>query len=358
MKSIAKDHSIVEAPVRNQPLLLYPQSIARRKLPVNLNSDHLPLFSEELERTIPPTSLLEFQDVRISPDGFLFKGKRILPESFAFPFQLKEWKLRSLVKFFANNYLLRRTRVLDVNVLWITDHWSKGYFHWFADALPRLFVVRDKLDELVLMLPWDYQTRDFVTSSLKAFAVKNVGFIDRGEVLKCQRLFLPTHTAPSGSFNENIIRSVQNILKTAYADSSYNGPGERIYISRGRAPKRKIVNEEEVVERLSAFGFRTIYAEEHSFEEQVRICSRARYLVSNHGAGLTNMLFMNEGGSVLELRHQEERITNCYFSLSSALNLNYFYQTCEPEKPDVRTHSADLLVDPVKLEKNLRLLVA
>jgi hypothetical protein len=47
------------------------------------------------------------------------------------------------------------------------------------------------------------------------------------------------------------------------------------------------------------FDFQTIYAEDLSFEQQVKICSRARHLVSNHGAGLTNMLFMPQGASVL-----------------------------------------------------------
>ena len=357
MKPLAEDDTSVTDSIRDRRTLLYPRSVSRRRLPLNLNSEHLPLFNHELERDIPASRLLEFHDVLVSSDGILFKGTRILPESFAFPFQLKEWKLRSTVKFMVNNHLFHGRRVVDTPVLWITDHWSKGYFHWLAEALPRLFLVRHRLDDLVLVLPWEYQTKDFVMSSLEAFAVKKVDFVDRHEVLKCRRLFLPTHTAPSGSFNEEIIRGVRNILTTAYADSAYDGSGERIYISRGRAPKRKIVNEEELVKRLNDFGFQTIYAEEHSFEEQVRICSRARYIVSSHGAGLTNILFMNEGGSVLELRHHKDRVTNCYFALSSALNLNYFYQACEPENPDIDPHRADLLVDLVELEQNLSLLV-
>ena len=73
------------------------------------------------------------------------------------------------------------------------------------------------------------------------------------------------------------------------------------------------------------------------------------------GAGLTNMLFMKRGGSVLELRHASDHINNCYFTLSSALNLNYFYQTCEPSPVDSNPHTADLIVDPRTLESNLRI---
>ncbi len=132
--------------------------------------------------------------------------------------------------------------------------------------------------------------------------------------------------------------------------------GEKIYISRRHAGKRRIVNEDEVCDVLRSFGFETICTEELSFEQQIRVCSRARYIVSNHGAGLTNTLFMKDGGNVLELRHETDRISNCYFTLSSALNLNYFYQTCAPVN-DAHPHTADLIVDPKELTDNLILLV-
>jgi len=90
----------------------------------------------------------------------------------------------------------------------------------------------------------------------------------------------------------------------------------------------------------------------------VEISSQARYLVSNHGAGMTNMLFMPEGSNVLELRHREDCINNCYFTLSSALNLNYFYQTCPSGGDAQDPHAADLLVDANALRANLTLMLA
>jgi hypothetical protein len=68
------------------------------------------------------------------------------------------------------------------------------------------------------------------------------------------------------------------------------------------------------------------------------------------------MLFMRSG-SVLELRHQTDRIRNWYFTMSSALNLNYFYQLCPPAHEAEDPHTVDLYVDPTELEKNLHLLI-
>jgi hypothetical protein len=67
---------------------------------------------------------------------------------------------------------------------------------------------------------------------------------------------------------------------------------------------------------------------------------------------------MVDGGSVLELRHQTDRTNNCFFTLASALDLNYFYQTCAPQNVKADPHEADLLIDPKELEGNLRLLIA
>lgn len=343
---------------QKQSTVLRQQTWSRRRLPVNFNQDNLALFSHELEKVIPETRLLELNDVRVSPDGILFRRHNMLPESFAFLANMKQWKRRSIVKFFVSNYALRRSRAIEHDVLWITDDWSNGYFHWLTDALTRLFVMRDRLDDFVLLLPWSYQSLDFVHSSLQAFGVKAVEFIRKDEVLKCHRLFMPTHTAPSGHYNEEIIRGVRSLLLQTYGDVPYQGVSGRVYITRNRARKRRIINEEVVLDVLAEFDFQTIYAEDLSFEQQVKICSRARYLVSNHGAGLTNMLFMDEGSSVLELRHQTDCINNCYFTLSSALNLNYFYQTGRSGDDDQDPHAANLVVDASGLRTNLSLMLA
>lgn len=335
---------------------IYAETVARRKLPINFHDEHLPLFEGELERVIPATRLLKFENVLASPEGLLFKGTSILPESFAFPYHLDEWRFRSVVKFLATNYAFRRRRKIERDALWITDYWSTGYFHWLTDVLTRLFVVRDRLSDLLLVLPGTYQTREHVQSSLKVFGVTNVDFIGSEEVVECASLIMPSHTAPSGHFNEEAIRGVRNVLLSAYGDA--NGKDERLYISRRNAGRRKIINEDEVTSVLDRFGFETIHAEDLSFEQQVRTCSRARYIVSNHGAGLTNMMFIRDGGGVLELRHVSDCINNCYFTLASALDLKYFYQTCAPQNASADPHDAHLVVDTDQLEKNLGLLTS
>ena len=331
---------------------LRPEITVTRQRPVNLREPDADLFRHELEKTIPPTQLLRFSNVRITPEGILIKAGRILPESFAFSFLRDEWKMRSVVKLLGRNYLFRKIRDVKEEVVWLTDAWSAGYFHWVADVLSKVFLVRDLARERAVLLPSAYARFDFVGPSLSAFDIRKIQFMGPDEVVRCETLLIPTPVAPSGHFRNDVIHGVRQQLLAQFGAGT-STTNRRIYISRMRAPKRRISNEADILAVLHKLDFETVHAEDLPFVDQVRLFSEARYLVSNHGAGLTNMLFMRSGGSVLELRHKTDRINNCYFTLASALDLNYFYQTCDPLHRDEDAHLADLVVDTERLEQNL-----
>ena len=309
------------------------------------------LFSHELKTTLAPARLIEMHNVSISSDGYLFQGMRMLPESFAFPFLQDNWKKRSVWKFLAVNHLSRKRRPFESDALFITDDWSTGYFHWLSDALPKLSLIRDRLKDLVLILPHQLEGLEFVHSSLKPFGVEKVLFLKEQETIVCRRLFVATSVAPSGRYDQQVIRNVRDLIVNFYGGSS--SPEDLIYLSRSKARKRRIANEDEVIGLLKDHGFRVVHGEDCSFAQQVQIASAARCFVSNHGAGLTNILFMNPGGNVLELRHRADSTNNCYFALSSAAGLNYFYQGCETAAGDEDPHTAEIVVDISTLKQNI-----
>lgn len=333
-------------------ITLCPEITIKRQRPANLRELDVDLFRHELGKTIPPAQLRRFNNVRITPEGILVKGGKILPQSFAFPFLRREWKARSVVKLLGRNYLFRKVRDLREEVVWLTDAWSTGYFHWLADVLSKLYLVQDLARERTVLLPSAYAQFDFVRPSLRAFDIRNIQFMNEDEVVRCETLLLPDPIAPSGHFRDDVIQGVRRQLVGQFGST---GPEthRRIYISRARAPKRRVSNEADVCALLQKHGFETVHAEDLPFIDQVKLFSEARYVVSNHGAGLTNMLFLQPGGSVLELRHRTDRTNMCYFTLASALDLNYFYQTCNPSIPGEDAHTADLLIDVAELEQNL-----
>ena len=94
-----------------------------------------------------------------------------------------------------------------------------------------------------------------------------------------------------------------------------------------------------------------------------RVCgpqrqASTRYLVSVHGAGLTNMLFMQPGSEVLELEMQDDGASHYYYTLLADLDINYYYQFCTPNDPALSVQDADLFVDLAEFKRSVTQLLA
>lgn len=66
---------------------------------------------------------------------------------------------------------------------------------------------------------------------------------------------------------------------------------KRVFVIRGEGASRRISNLADVEAVCRQNGFETVQPETLSFREQMKLFSRVRYLVAEHGAGLTNMAF-------------------------------------------------------------------
>jgi capsular polysaccharide biosynthesis protein len=325
-----------------------------RELPVNYRAEDAALFEHERTKLIPSASLLTLRGVSASADGMLFRHGRVLDESFSAAhvreaFRKSPWRV---LKFLVKNHLFRRRRRHAVPSLWVTDDWSSGYFHWVGDVLPRLFAARDVARELVLLLPSGFDELPFVRSSLPLFDLGGVDFIGAKEVRVCEQLVLPTHTSPSGHYNDPLMRDLRDFI-LARLGLAADRPTRRVYISRGGSSRRRIANEADVMELFGRFDFEVVRFEHLAFEEQVRIATQCRVLAGNHGAGLVNMLFMPAGAKVLELRRTGDRYSNCFFSLASTAGLRYYYQTCDSVLPGSDPHFGDIVVDTDQLRRTL-----
>lgn len=337
---------------KGDEIVLRESSSSKRKLPINIESTDLELFTGELQAEIPDTLLLQFKNVDVAPDGIIFQGNKMMSEVFPSLDSLRRWENpKRKMTFFLKNSLFSFRQKKMQEAFWITDIWSHGYFHWLTDALPRLFTIRDRLGRSALLLPERYRKQEFILSSLKAFSIKDVRFAQK--ITRCENLKMPTHTAPTGNYNEGVIRELRRFYRDFYQASITQPSCEKIYISRSNAGGRKVVNESECISVMEDFGFQTFWFEEYSFEQQVKIALSAKYLISNHGAGLTNMMFMNSGCRVLEFRKTGDSQNNCYFALASALNLDYFYQLCHPKDPYGDSHAGNLVVNCELLKKNI-----
>jgi capsular polysaccharide biosynthesis protein len=89
---------------------------------------------------------------------------------------------------------------------------------------------------------------------------------------------------------------------------------------------RAVENEMEIRSLLMNFGFEFVVFESLSFVEQIKLMHETKIFVSIHGAGFSNMMFMQSKSYVVELINRDyakSEYTFPFWKLSSATNLNY-----------------------------------
>jgi hypothetical protein len=325
--------------------ILFEEHITKRKQPVNFNNGDLQIFEHEFERKIRDTHLLVLKNAFYIYDVIMKFGKsprKYLSYSLVYP----DIPFKTILK---RILLFRRGYIKLEKGVWIADNWSPGHFHWLTDALPRLMASKRENELYPVLLPEHFKHLHYVTESLNLLG-EVVIYFNIQKPIKISKLLLTSHTSDTGNYNRILINELRNTFL-----NKFKVKGDRkIFISRMNAPKRKIVNEIEVVGLLKEYGYEIHYFEEYNFEKQVELISQSKSLVGLHGSGLTNMLFMREGGAVLELRNQDDAQNNCYFSLASELNIHYFYQLNQGNTSDIKT--VDITVDIEKLRGNVEMM--
>jgi capsular polysaccharide biosynthesis protein len=241
--------------------------------------------------------------------------------------------------------------------LWITDNWSHNYFHWLTEALPRLLLARVNGSQAQIVVPEFVAKSEFVQESLKLLGERYVILADRSRH-KFANLTLVSPVAPSGNPDPHVIGQLTAKLRGSFESpnrTSFPKSDLRLWVSRARSARRQIVNEPALTPLLARFGFTIVYPEELSFAEQVDIFSRATVIAGLHGAGLTNMLFMAEGGIVLEVRREDDAHNNCYFALASATKQRYGFALAGPLGGNLA--SGDCFLPELELEQAMERLL-
>lgn len=111
----------------------------------------------------------------------------------------------------------------------------------------------------------------------------------------------------------------------------------RLYVKRRSARNRRVVGEEALEERLETLGFTTVYFEDMTVREQAQTVSDAECIVSLHGAGLANMLFVPRHCLVVELSNLQTMLKRQgdFHPLALASGARYLHVYLDHDHPDV-----------------------
>jgi capsular polysaccharide biosynthesis protein len=326
---------------------LYPGEHIVRPWPCNLQERDRAFFAKNREYDLPPSWLLRLREVSLYWDGVAFHGLQLYPETLVLP-NRPEHNWRGLLYM---HLRLRRQRLpANRRYVLVHDAWSGSYYHWMVDALPRLLAIREQVPGAVLLLP-EYYQQDYQHKTIAALGVEEIAQLHPHTRYVVPQLVAPSRLARVASYNPGAMRELRQVLLAKFPLLPQADLGDRIYISRAQAPRRKVLNEAAVTTCLRELGFAVVQLEDYGFAEQVSIMARARYLISIHGAGLTNMLFMPPGSKVLELQMQDDGTNHYYYTLAADLSIDYYYQFCLPNDPDLTVQDADLTVNVEELRQ-------
>jgi capsular polysaccharide biosynthesis protein len=321
-------------------IIIHNKYISIRKLPANLEIKDTPIFKNELKKNIPENHILEVNNAFII-DKTILVNINVLDKYTSLTKLSSFHKFKIVIK----KYILKEKKIK--NGIWITDNQSYGYFHWFLDCLPRLLnaLKVEAENNYVVVLDEELSKISFIIESLKILGCNYV-IKEKKINIKFETLLISSHCAPTGNYNEVSLNELRSIFLSTLKFSNIKSK-KWIYISRSQANRRKAINEKELILELINLGIEIHYFENYTLENQIRISSQAECIISIHGASLSNILFMESNTHVIELRNKIDNHSNCYFSLASALNINYHYVLNESENNI--PHLASLNIDINKL---------
>jgi hypothetical protein len=316
-----------------------------RTLPRNLNPEDAYYFRHEYNKPIPDCKVSVFHQAYYTEDGVIYTNNLRLVEQSVVDV---EWIDKFRLRYALSNYVKKKKYTIDDDnyYLSVVDLWSSGYAHWILDALPRLYASRELHKDCYLILPKSHD-RKYIHETLKMFQFKGIRFFPEKMYAKIKNLILITHAAPQGSLHEYLSRGLRQYAWDYVENIGLKdfNCGEKVYISRSKAPKRHILNENEVQQKVTELGFKVIHFEDYNIFEQIAIMKNAKYVATLHGAGVSNMIFMPPQTHYLEIRRKGDTHNNHFFALASAMQIHYWYQLADfKPSPKADGKNFDLLM--------------
>ena len=193
-----------------------------------------------------------------------------------------------------------------------------GYCHWLLEELPRLLVLRTRAPDSIIA-----HTRSlFIREALEfgRFPLASFREPTRYSHFECERLIVPVLDGEPGRPSARTAQLLTEFVAPLIAKAS--AFGERLYISREKATRRRVVNHAELWPYLEARGFTKICAEELTWAEQINAFAHAKVIVAPHGAGLANLVFCEPGTRVVEF-FDRAYVNRCFERVAEIRGLDY-----------------------------------
>jgi capsular polysaccharide biosynthesis protein len=173
---------------------------------------------------------------------------------------------------------------------------------------------------------------EYVASSLATVKL-NLESLELDEHVFAPRLVLPHARTATSYIHPAEIQRVLTHFLLAF-NILPREASRKIWIHRSEKSRRALLNEEEVLQHVRNAGYEPVAFEELNLKQQIDLLQETKVLAGLHGAGLTNLMFLPKGATVLEFMPEEFAAYAHpfpYRSLAEAAQVNYAVSGMGPE---------------------------
>jgi hypothetical protein len=252
--------------------------------------------------------------------------------------------------------LLARPRKLNGTVAYLTNADPSNFYHWMCRILPTLHFYEAQwgLHNIDYFYVGDNPLKSFHLESLAKANIPPSKMVN--QACRADRLVaaIPNRTLFGGSapINETYYQYSRQLFEDIWA--AVPQQKKRIYVTRGNAVRRQVINEAEVISLLETYGFEIVTMNQRSLAQQAALFAQAEAVIAPHGAALTNLLFVKPYTKVIELIPQGYA-NNCFYVLANYGQAQYSYLVGEDtHQVAILPHWRDIFIDLDKLQQIIK----
>ena len=210
--------------------------------------------------------------------------------------------------------------------------------HLLFDKLPRLLLARQQQAVSTVLLAHTSSYTKALMEALGCTLIALAALAPRGTLQLQDAVYFSNsfgripHPGRFGSPRyREAFQQLRGELHRELPRPAPSQPNQRLFLTRPPGTPRSIVNQAALKPLLERFGIESIDPGALPFAQQLQSFLTAETLIGVHGAGLSNMLWMPDGATVLELL-PPLCASISYWGMAAPLQLNYHPLLChDPE---------------------------
>ena len=308
------------------------------------------LDGQKLDAIQPLVTKTETVILDIVNYGFSFRSNHLLDQKLNV---IDEGGMKFEVMPIYRKILSNNIKLMKGTVAYLSNVDPLNFYHWMCRTLPLLGIYEKFFDlkEIDFFYVGQSPLSNFHIESLTKAGIAKSQIVQ--EPCTGDRILAAISTRTETFGSAPISRENYSFTRNLfYSDCKSNSfESKRIYVSRGNATRRKVINEIKIINLLKKYGFVPIKMDNKTLQWQANLFSQAEAIVAPHGAALTNLLFIQTGTKVIELIPYGY-VNNCFYVLANYGGAEYFYvRGKDTNQNNIDEHCRDIYIDVDKLDR-------